>query len=87
MLPTLQRFSGNASFYGSQLKKNLSHDFTVDNPRCQFLKASLVGDNVTILSHQDSGMLNSFALANALVYLPNGNYQVLKAEKVIVYPI
>ena len=85
VLPTLQKFSGNASFYGSQLKKNLEHDFTVDNPRCQFLKASITADEVTILSHQDSGMLNSFALANALVYLPNGNYQVLKAEKVSVY--
>ena len=85
VLPTLQRFSGNASFYGSQLKKNLSHDFTVDNPRCQFLKASITADEVAILSHQDSGMLNSFALANALVYLPNGNYQVLKGEKISVY--
>ena len=85
VLPTLQRFSGKTSFYGSQLKKSLSQDFTVDNPRCKFLKASLVDDEVTILSHQDSGMLNSFALANALVYLPNGNYQVLKGEKVVVY--
>jgi molybdopterin molybdotransferase len=51
------------------------------------LKASLVADEVTILSHQDSGMLNSFSLANALVYLPNGNYQVVKGEKVIVYTI
>ena len=87
VLPTLQRFSGNGSFYGSQLKKNLSDDFTVDNPRCQFLKALIVDDEVTILSHQDSGMLNSFALANALIYLPNGNYQVLKGEKVVVYSL
>ena len=87
VLPTLQRFSGNTSFYGSQLKKNLTHDFAVDNPRCQFLKASVTDDEVSILSHQDSGMLNSFAIANALVYMPNGNYQVLKGEKVSVYLI
>lgn len=87
VLPTLQRLSGNTSFYGSQLKKNLSHDFTVDNPRCQFLKASIVEDEVTILSHQDSGMLTSFAMANALVYLSNGNYQLVKDDKVIVYAI
>ena len=85
VLPTLQQFSGSTRFYGSQLKKNLSHDYSVDNPRCQFLKASIVDDEVTILSHQDSGMLNSFALANALVYLPNGNYQLLKGKKVVVY--
>ena len=87
VLPTLQRLSGNTIFYGSQLKKNLAHDFTVDNPRCQFLKASIVEDEVTILSHQDSGMLSSFAIANALVYLPNGDYQLLKGDKVIVYAI
>lgn len=87
VLPTLQRFSGNTSFYGSQMKKNLAHDFTVDNPRSQFLKASIDEDEISILSHQDSGMLNSFAKANALVYLLNGNYQVLKGEKVIVYAI
>ena len=85
VLPTLQRFSGNTCLYGSQLKKNLAHDLTVDNPRCQFLKASIVADVVTILLHQDSGMLNSFALANALVYLPNGNYKLPRGEKVIIY--
>ena len=87
VLPTLKRFSGSTSYYGSQLKKNIAHYFTVDNPRCQFLKASIVNDEVAILSHQDSGMLNSFALANALVYIPNGNYQVLKGDKVLVYLI
>lgn len=87
VLPTLQRFSGTIHKYGSDLKKNLAHNFNVDNPRSQFLKASVIDDEVTILSYQDSGMLNSFALANALVYLPNGNYQISKGEKVIVYAI
>jgi molybdopterin molybdotransferase len=87
VLSTLQRFLGNESFYGSQLKKNLAHDFSVDNTRSQFLKASIIDDEVTVLPHQDSGMLNSFALANALVYVPNGNYQLLKGDKVSVYLI
>ncbi|WP_162128396.1 hypothetical protein [Flavobacterium phycosphaerae] len=42
---------------------------------------------MTILPHQDSSMLDSFATANVLVYLPNGNYQKLKGDKVAVYPI
>lgn len=87
VLPSLEKYSGICHNYGSDLKKNLAHDFTVDNPRSQFLKASLIDDEVIILSHQDSGMLNSFALANALVYLPNGNYQLLKGDKVSVYLI
>lgn len=85
VLPTLQKQSGMNCKYGSALNKNLVHDFTVDNLRSQFLKASIIDDEVTILSHQDSGMLNSFALANALVYVPNGNYQLLKGDKVSVY--
>lgn len=87
VLPTLQRCSGISQNYGSNLKKSLSHDSAVDNPRSQFLKASIVDDAVAILSHQDSGMLNSFALANALVYLPDGKYQVFKGDKVSVYLI
>ena len=87
VLPILQKCSGIIHKYGSDLKKNLAHDFAVDNPRSQFLKASIIDDEVTILSHQDSGMLNSFALANALVYVPNGKYQLLKADKVSVYLI
>jgi molybdopterin molybdotransferase len=87
VLPTLQRRSGISHKYGSDLKKSLDHDFAVDNPRSQFLKASIVDDKVSILSHQDSGMLNSFALANALVYVPDGKYQLLKGEKVVVYAI
>ncbi|MCF6129984.1 molybdopterin molybdotransferase MoeA [Flavobacterium sp. AS60] len=87
VLPTLQKLSGFDAVYGSKLIKSLAHDFTVDNPRSQFLKASIIDDEVTVLPHQDSGMLNSFALANALVYVPNGNYQLLKGDKVSVYLI
>ena len=87
VLPTLKRRSGIDCKYGSGLKKNLVHNFSVDNQRDQFLKASVIDDEVTILSHQDSGMLNSFALANALVYVTNGNYHLTKGDKVLVYPI
>ena len=87
VLPTLQKCSGVAYRYGASLMKKLAHDFAVDNQRSQFLKAFISDDKVTILSHQDSGMLNSFALANALVHVPNGNYQLLKNDKVSVYPI
>lgn len=87
VLPTLQKRSGHDYKYGSQLMKRLADDYAVDNPRSQFLKAFINDDEVTILSHQDSGMLNSFALANALVYVPNGNYHLSKGDKVSVYLI
>jgi len=87
VLPTLQKYSGIPAFYSSQLKRNIAHNFTVDNPRPQFLKALVSNEKVTILSHQDSAMLNSFAQANALVFLPEGNYEVHQEDKVVVYTI
>jgi molybdopterin molybdotransferase len=87
VLPTLRRFSGIETHYQATITAALAHDFRVDNVRAQFLKAILTGDTVTVLSHQDSSMLNSFALANALVYVPDGNYALLKGDKVAVFPI
>ena len=87
VLPTLRRFSGIKTNYLSTMKMSLTHDFAVNNPRAQFLKATITNDVVTVLSHQDSSMLNTFALANALVCVPDGNYQLSQGEKVVVYPI
>jgi molybdopterin molybdotransferase len=85
VLPTLQRFSGINANYQSTIQKHLTHDYVVNNVRCQFLKAIITNENVTILPHQDSSMLDSFALANALVYIENGNYELAKGNKIAVY--
>ena len=86
-LPTLQKLSGMEVNYGTTVQKVLSHDFRVSNVRAQFLKAVVMDDSVTILPHQDSSMLDSFALANALVYMPDGNYQKTKGDYVALYLI
>lgn len=82
--PTLQKLTGRQVVYGSDSERRLAHDYTVANTRDLFLKATIDGNFVAILPHQDSSMLDSFALANALVCLPNGNYTVSKGEKVDV---
>ncbi len=86
VLPTLAMISGCKTSYNATFKKSLSHDYSVNNTRCQFLKASLVDQEVTILSHQNSSMLNTFSVANGLVYIPNGIYEISIGEKVDVYP-
>lgn len=83
--PTLKRMSGQNATYSSIASRALAHDYEVDNSRDQFLKATVVGEEVTLLSHQDSSMLDSFALANALVYLPNGIYSLAQGVSVAVY--
>ena len=85
VLPTLQRLSVKEVRYESETTIALAHDYEVNNTRDQFLKAKTNGDSIMILPHQDSSMLDSFALADALVYLPNGNYSKPKGYKVIVY--
>lgn len=87
VLPTLDKLSGIKTEYTASLQKKLTHDYSVCNLRCQFLKALISGEGATILPHQDSAMLNSFALANGLVYLPEGNYQKITGDNVEVYPI
>lgn len=87
VLPTLNKYSGISTSYASTMEKKIAHDLAVENPRAQFLKALVSNEEVTILSHQDSAMLNSFANANALVYLPEGKYEVRQSDKVVVYSI
>lgn len=87
VLPTLTILSGNVTNYNQTSKKTITHNFSVNNSRCQFLKAAVIGNDVTILSHQNSSMLNTFSIANALVYLPDGTYEIEKDSKVDIYHI
>ncbi|WP_418262204.1 molybdopterin molybdotransferase MoeA [Flavobacterium faecale] len=87
VLPTLQIISGVNTDYGLTSSKKLTHDFTVSNARNQFLKAHIVGDKVTILTHQNSSMLNTFSISNGLVYVEDGGYLLAKGDAVEVYVI
>jgi molybdopterin molybdotransferase len=85
VLPSLQMISGHTINYGQTESKKIAHDFSVSNARNQFLKAHVTGDEVTILSHQNSSMLNSFSVANGLVYVEEGGYELAKGTAVGVY--
>ena len=84
-LPSLFQISGQNLAFGTTITKKLSHDFEIRNARNQFLKAKVDGAFVTILSHQNSSMLNTFALSNALVYVENGDYIIKQNQNVEVY--
>ena len=85
VLPTLSILSGKEPNYNQTKSIALAHDYSVRNTRSQFLKASIENEEVTILSHQASSMLNSFALSNGLVFVPDGIYQLKKGDRVAVY--
>jgi molybdopterin molybdotransferase len=78
----LQKLAGMSAQFGFADSRKLSHDYDVANARDLILKAKVFGDEVTILPHQDSAMLDSFAAADALVYLEHGNYRLLKGAQV-----
>ena len=85
--PILQKISGNPYSNKTLFQKQLAHDLNVNNTRSQFLKATFIDDFVTVLTHQQSSMLNTFALANCLIHLPEGNYDLKKGSKVDIYHI
>lgn len=85
VLPTLTVLSGNTIDYKQSKAVALAHDFPVHNTRAQFLKAAIIDNEVSVLSHQASSMLNSFSIANALVFVPDGQYELKKGDKVDVY--
>ena len=85
VLPTLKALSGEVCEYHPIKSSLLTHDYRVNNSRSQFLKAATTEDGVTILSHQASSMLNSFSVANALVYVAEGQYELKVSDKVQVY--
>lgn len=85
VLPTLKVISGEAAHYKQSKPIAIAHDYSVRNTRAQFLKATIYNDEVSVLSHQASSMLNSFSVSNGLVYVPEGTYELKKGDKVGVY--
>jgi molybdopterin molybdotransferase len=87
VLPTISILSGKATHYNTSKRISLAHDYSVHNTRSQFLKASIVNDEASVLSHQNSSMLNTFSVANGLLYLSEGEYELEKGAKVDIYHI
>jgi molybdopterin molybdotransferase len=85
VLPTLSILSGKSTDYNQAKSIAIAHDYKVHNTRSQFLKAHIVNGEAVILSHQASSMLNSFSVANGLVFVPDGSYELKQGDSVDVY--
>ncbi len=68
--PALQRLSGEIDYSISRITVKSNSDYIKKGDRAGFLKADLRNGKVTILEGQNSSMLQTFALANALLYVP-----------------
>lgn len=85
--PALERLKGNSEVTANTIRLRTSDDIQTPGPRAQFLKAYRQGDRVEILRGQSSSMIHSFALANALVYIPAEVDFVAKDSEVLTYLI
>jgi molybdopterin molybdotransferase len=84
VLPLLARLKGSQSEGLVRVAVPLAHDFSSEEPRALFLKASVTDKSVSILDRQNSSMLVSFAKANALVYIPENGASLKKGALVEV---
>ena len=82
VLPLLNRLKGGKSDGLIRLSIPIEHDFKSVEPRALFLKATIQNKTVRILDRQHSSMLVSFAMANALVYIPEQNILLKKGSLV-----
>jgi molybdopterin molybdotransferase len=85
--PTLHVISGTDTTNNKLIQKEIAHNFVINNTRSQFLKAIVNENGVTILGHQESSMLRSYAVANCLVYVREGEYEIGEGSMVNIYPI
>lgn len=74
--PALQLLSGNIGFTLPRITAKSGSDFIKKGDRAQFLKAILKDGEATVLEGQSSAMLQTFALANAMVYMPEEQHEI-----------
>lgn len=85
----LQRLSGDSQFSTAKTQAISQSNFQKKGDRAQFLKANYSNAHVEILDGQSSAMLHTFALANALVYLPENKdtIHIGDSVEVILLPL
>ena len=82
VVPLIKKLQGADGKGLSRFQLPITHRFSTKEPRALFLKAYIEKQRVTILDHQNSSMLISFAKSNALVYIPETKKEYLENELV-----
>jgi molybdopterin molybdotransferase len=85
--PALKISMGFAAAHLPEIKRKMTTSFENTSGKTLFLKAIYDDKNVRILGSQSSAMLNTFALANALICLPPDIVSIEKDQEVVVIPL
>ncbi len=83
VVTALQRLSGNLDFELLKTSARSVSTFTKKGDRPQFLKAIYNNGVVEILEGQNSSMIHTFALANALVYVPETFTHTIEKDDIL----
>ncbi|TDE13161.1 molybdopterin molybdotransferase MoeA [Dyadobacter psychrotolerans] len=85
VLPALRKMCGRQDYFLRSLQLPITHAYSFDGERDEFLKATATHDTVIPLDGQESFALRSFAVANAIIYLPVTQNVVAKGDLVEVH--
>ncbi|MET7256320.1 molybdopterin molybdotransferase MoeA [Dyadobacter fermentans] len=85
VLPALKKIMGSREPFLRSVKLPLRHAYRFDGERDEFLKARVEGGEVVSLDGQESFVIGSFAVANAIIYLPVTQNRVEAGELVEVH--
>lgn len=85
VLPAIRKMTGRTDLFLRKLKMPVRHAYAFDGERDEFLKAVVEEDYVIPLDGQESFALRSFAIANAIIYLPVTQNVVAEGDLVEVH--
>lgn len=85
--PALKISMGFDTIHLPKIKRKINTPFENTSGKSLFLKGFYDGEKVTVLESQSSAMLNTFALANGLIYLPYDVVNTEKDQEVVVLPL
>lgn len=85
VLPALKKIMGSEDPFLRSVRLPLRHAYRFDGERDEFLKARVEGVEVVSLDGQESFVIGSFAIANAIIYLPVGQNRVEAGDLVEVH--
>jgi molybdopterin molybdotransferase len=85
--PAVKNRMGFAAIHKPKLVRKLNSDIKNDTGKTLFLKAKYDETNVTVLNGQSSAMLNTFAVANSLLIVPENVENYKEGQEVVLLPI
>ncbi|TDW48983.1 molybdopterin molybdochelatase [Flavobacterium sp. 270] len=85
--PAVKNRMGFAEIHKPKVVRKLNSDIKNNTGKTLFLKAKYDETNVTVLESQSSAMLNTFAVGNSLLIVPENVENYIKGQSVTLLPI